>query len=282
MILLLAASLFCALAISSYASGDESRYIEEKDIIYDAPDGIEMKLDMKTLDDGKNNKPAVIAIHGGGWEEGSKTDGMWMGDPVVNMGYTVFAINYRLTPVAPFPAQIEDCKSSVRFVRANAKRFNINPDKIGTYGHSAGGHLASILGTLPQGVFEGKGNPGVSSEVQAAISYAGVEYFYVPDKIEPNDFYDRMFGKGNKNVKLWLRLISPLNYVSKDSAPHLLLFGSTDDLVSPENGVVMNDALKKAGVYSEYCLEEGGWHILSAEFVNPRVQAFLEKTLGKP
>ena len=264
---------------------NNKKYIEENNIVYNTVGDIKLLMDMKTLDDGKKNKPAVIAIHGGGWWEGSKTDGMWMGNPLVEKGYTVFAINYRLAPVAPFPAQIEDCKSAVRFVRANAKKYNIDPNKIIAYGGSAGGHLASLLGVLPKGKFEGTGNNlKTSSAVQAVISNVGPEdlslYTETDDKyaIRENNF-KQLFGSNPEGMDYWIKAASPITYVTEKSVPHLLLYGSTDDLVPASHGAVMEKKLKDNKVYCEYYVEEGAWHILSTEYIIPKIDNFLEKIL---
>ena len=184
----------------------EPTYIEEKNIVFDRQDGTELIMDMKTLDDGRKNKPCCIAIHGGGWSEGSVAASDWLGASLVDLGYTVFGITYRLAPAHPFPAQIEDCKSAVRFVRANAKRFGIDPKRVAVYGSSAGGHLASLLGVLPRGVFEGNGpNKEYSSRADLVINSLGPEdlefFLKVPKSALPGVF-GILFGETGKDTAL--------------------------------------------------------------------------------
>ena len=278
--------LLLTFVISMGVFADEKKYIELKDIVYNKAGDIELKMDMRTLDDGKKNKPVVIAIYGGGWEAGSKVNGMGIAGDIVDWGYTVFAPDYRLTGVASFPAQIEDCKAAVRYIRANAKKYNINPKKIASYGHSAGGHLASLLGVLPQGKFEGKGyNLKTSSAVQAAISYVGPEdfsYYYTlkePNPVRDNNF-KQLFARNPEGMDYWIKAASPITYASKKSAPHLVMYGSIDDLVPCGQGAPFQKKMLDNKAYCEFYIEEGAWHILTPEFINPKMKAFLKKFLG--
>ena len=256
--------LLFALSISSVFSAETKKYIEKKDIVYSKVGNIKLLMDMKTIDDGKKNKPAVISLHGGGWEAGSKLNGMEYANNVVEMGYTVFAINYRLLPFANYPAQIIDSKSAVRYIRANAKKFNIDPNRIASYGCSSGGTLATLLGVLPQGMFDEGDYLKTSSAVQAAINYSGWAGYRDNYPANPTiyDFYADSFF-----------------FATEKAAPHLLLYGATDDLVSYKNGALMEKILKQNNVYCEYYVDENGWHILSAEFIDPKIEAFLKKVL---
>jgi len=130
-----------------------------------------------TIPDPKPKKPvpAILFLHGGGWGGGSREDMMSHCYFVSKAGYVGASVEYRLVNQAPFPAQLQDCKGAVRFIRANAKKYGINPDLIGVWGCSAGGHLAAMIG-LTEGIaeFEGDcGNPGVSSQVQLVVDGFG-------------------------------------------------------------------------------------------------------------
>ncbi len=103
------------------------------------------KLDIYLPAKGNKPLPIVVWIHGGGWEAGSKENPPAMG--LLNQGYAVASINYRYSKHAPFPAQIEDCKAAIRYLRGNAAKYNIDKDHIGCMGASAGGHLVALLGT---------------------------------------------------------------------------------------------------------------------------------------
>jgi len=116
--------------------------------------------------------PAVLWIHGGGWNGGSHISNaaQWL----AAHGYFTASIEYRLSDEAKWPAQIEDCKLGVRWLRANAAQYSVNPDRIGCWGHSAGGHLVACLGTIDEPEFEGAGGyAGVSSRVQAVVDFCG-------------------------------------------------------------------------------------------------------------
>lgn len=135
--------------------------------------------------------PAIIFVHGGGWQKGSKESGIHKIIPLAQNGYFCVTINYRLTDKASFPAQIEDCKCAVRWARAHAKEYNIDPNHIGAWGSSAGGHLVALLGTSG-GVKELEGSGGwekFSSRVQAVADYFGpTDFLYWAETAKKKGF----------------------------------------------------------------------------------------------
>jgi acetyl esterase/lipase len=137
--------------------------------------GADNKLDLRKPSTGAGPFPTVIWIHGGGWKGGSRTD-VFQAYRLVCSGYAVASIDYRLSGTAPFPAQIYDVKAAIRFLRANAKTYNLDPQRFATFGSSAGGHLAALAATSA-GVADLEdmtlGNPGVSSAVSAAVVWYG-------------------------------------------------------------------------------------------------------------
>ena len=150
------------------------------------PEGVTVHRDLEYVEKGHaRNKldvyqpksegalPVVVWIHGGAWQTGSKENcpALFLSEK----GYAVVSVNYRLSGHAVFPAQIEDCKAALRWVRANAKVYNLNPERIGVWGSSAGGHLAALLGTSGEvEALEGKGgNAKQSSRVQCAVDFFG-------------------------------------------------------------------------------------------------------------
>ena len=136
-------------------------------------------LDLYVPTDG-TNLPLIINIHGGAWQAGSKE----MGPPMdyLRRGYAVASINYRLSQHALFPAQLDDCKAAVRWLRANAAKYNLDPDHFAAWGYSAGGHLAALLGTTGDvKTFDAGENLGVSSRVQAVVDYFGPTDFLQMD-----------------------------------------------------------------------------------------------------
>ncbi len=145
---------------------------DKKDLEY-GPHGVGNRLDLYLPPKADAPTPLVIWIHGGGWEAGNKDNPPGLG--LLKKGYALASINYRLSQEAKFPAQIEDCKAAIRFLRANAKKYNLDPDHFGVWGASAGGHLVALLGTTG-GVkeLEGDGpNKEESSAVQAVVDWFG-------------------------------------------------------------------------------------------------------------
>ena len=152
----------------------------QRDVVYGNGGDVPLKMDIyrpKSLPGGP--LPVIVYIHGGDWSTGSKEDGAEKLLPYVQRGYCGVSINYRLTPLVQFPAPLEDCKCAIRYLRTKAKDLNLDPDHIGIWGDSAGGHLAALVGSTSHvKEFEGNGgSPGVSSRVQAVCAQgAPVEF----------------------------------------------------------------------------------------------------------
>lgn len=194
--------------------------------------------------------PLILWVHGGGWEGGSKDSG----GPVVNLvgrGYVVASTNYRLSRHAPFPAQIHDVKGAVRYLRANAKKYKIDPDRIGVAGASAGGHLVALLGTSGD-VKELEGDVGpkdVSSRVRCVIDFFGPTDLL---KLSPANAKEnpvtRLLGGSTKDKRELAVSANPITYVSKDDPPILIVHGDKDPIVPLSQSELLYEALKKAGV----------------------------------
>lgn len=269
-----------------------------RDIVYGEGGGHPLVLDILRRTDRTTTSPApaIVYIHGGGWRGGSKDRLPPLLKRLAQSGYFCVSIEYRLTREAPFPAQIEDCKCAIRWLRANADKYHLN-DKIGVWGTSAGGHLAALLG-VSGGVasLEGKGGwSGYSSRVQAVVNSFGPT-----DLLLAKDTYDEWAangrhptGHGLQSVALLLGgdianrraealAASPSTYVSADDPPFLLIHGAKDTLVPVSQCETFNVALKKAGVPSESkILPEFGHGATSPE--SERMAAeFFAKYLGKP
>lgn len=238
-----------------------------------------LKLDILCPKDApKEPMPAVIFIHGGGWMMGSKEDGTNVLIPFAQHGYFCATINYRLSQQGIFPAQIEDCKCAVRWVRAHAKEYNVDPNRIGVGGFSAGGHLAALLGTSGDvKEFEGKGGwAECSSRVQAVCDYFGptdllkivedAEKGIVPSAFQGtalgsgDDILSKLVGGPANQRKDACRLASPVTYVSKDDPPFLICHGDKDPIVPLDQSTELNDALKKVGVESTLIVVKGAGH----------------------
>jgi len=188
-----AALIFSAVAIAEQAAQTASPEVNTGPIVYRdlsyVPNGHErQKLDLFVPKEGKN-LPLIIRIHGGAWLGGSK-EGEWPND-YLRFGYAVARINYRLSQHAIFPAQIEDCKAAVRYLRANARKYNLDPNRFGVWGASAGGHLVALLGTTGDvKEFDVGENLSVSSRVQAVADYFGpTDFLHIEANRLPNGMH---------------------------------------------------------------------------------------------
>jgi acetyl esterase/lipase len=216
--------------------------------------------------------PLVIWVHGGAWQGGSK-DGPNPALPLLDHGYAIAAINYRLSQHAVYPAQIEDCKAAVRFLRANAKKYNLNPDAFGAWGSSAGGHLVALLGTTGD-VTELEGAVGdhtdVSSRVRCVVDFFGpTDLTKMAAQSGPNSKIDhdsptapeaRLIGGPVQQNKEKAAKANPITFVTPDDAPVLILHGDADPLVPVGQSELLRDALKKAGVEVELVVIAGAGH----------------------
>lgn len=202
------------------------------------------------LPESKKPLPLVVWIHGGGWSKGSKEGCPAL--PLLSKGYAVASINYRLSQHAVFPAQIEDCKAAIRWLRANAKNYGFDGEHIGVWGGSAGGHLVALLGTTG-GVKElegAGGNADQSSRVQAVVDWFGPTDFLAMDK--KSDHVDsvvsQLLGGPVRDNKEKAVKAGSVTYVTKDAAPFLIVHGDKDPLVPLGQSEELAAALKKVGV----------------------------------
>lgn len=232
------------------------------DLAYVPEGGERQMLDVYVPTDAKGALPLVVWIHGGGWRRGSKTHCPAL--PLVQHGYIVASINYRLSERAKFPAQIEDCKAALRWLRAHAKKYHIDPKRVGVWGDSAGGHLAALLGTSGDvKELEGKeGNSDQSSRVQAVIDWYGPSDFLHLDRAldRPDSPVSHLLGGPVEENKDKARQASPVTFVSKDDPPFLIMHGDKDRLVHINQSERLAEALKKAGVKVSFKRIEGAGH----------------------
>lgn len=222
------------------------------------------------LPEGKGPFPIVINIHGGAFRFGSKEmlDSS-IAKALLKSGIAVASINYRLSREAKFPAAVQDAKASVRFLRANAIKYKLNPEKILAFGQSAGGNLASMLGTsgdIPEFDDPKLGNPNVTSRVQGVIDWFGPTDFSqmnlqakeqgcaasrqkhgLADSAESS-----YLGGALATIPDIVKKANPITYISKDDPPFLLQKGSKDCVVPVGQSKLLFAALKAAGVNAEF------------------------------
>lgn len=216
--------------------------------------------------------PAILYLHHGGWRSGDRSYGAypWNGPILAAHGFVVASASYRFSSVASFPAQLHDAKAAVRWLRANATAYGIDPDRIGVLGDSSGGQLAGLLGTTAHRPdLEGQcGSPGWSSSVQAVVARCAPSDFgsFPPDAAE---VLDALFGGPPAATAELRKLASPLTHVSNLSAPFLIVHGTRDETVPFEQAERMAQKLAEHGVPVTLHAIDGGYHNLLPDIDPP-------------
>jgi acetyl esterase/lipase len=229
-------------------------------------------------------RPLIVWVHGGAWLTGSKE-----GCPAVRFthdGYAVASINYRLSQHAIFPAQIQDCKAAIRWLRANADQHSIDPNRIGVWGPSAGGHLVALLGTAGDvNDFDVGLNAGVSSRVQAVCDFFGPTDFTKMSLFPGDENHDapdspesKLVGGPIQENKDKVQRANPITYVTKDDPPFLIVHGDKDPTVPYNQSELLRDALVKAGVSVAFHTVQGGGH---GGFRDPQVDVLVKEFFQK-
>ncbi|OAI47511.1 hypothetical protein AYO44_09365 [Planctomycetaceae bacterium SCGC AG-212-F19] len=228
----------------------------------------------------KEAMPVLVWIHGGGWQAGNKDSGIRLLTRFAERGYFCASIEYRFSQEAVFPAQIEDCKCAIRFLRARAKEYNLDPDRIGVWGASAGGHLVALLGTSANvKELEGKGGwPEHSSRVQAVCDYCGpADFLKWADKSHPAVV--KLFGGPVSEKKDLAAKASPVTHISKDLPPILIVHGDEDKIVPLDQSESLLAVLKKAGADATLHVVKGGGHGFGGPEIDKLVDDFFDKHL---
>jgi acetyl esterase/lipase len=244
------------------------------DLIYGHADGVDLKMDIAQPRCGDGPFSAVVCIHGGAWAAGAKMDIEGYVKTLASKGFVAANVEYRLAPAYKWPAQIEDCKCAVRYLRAHAKELNIDPNRIYASGFSAGGHLSLMLGLMgPKDGLEGEGgNPGVSSAVQAVANFYGPTDMRVwnltPKDSSPEaekmvasskDILVNVWGTSDRNAPI-LAQASPITYVDAQDPPIISFHGTKDDIVDLSQAQLLHNALEKTGVPQELVVMENMGH----------------------
>ena len=228
-------------------------------------------LDLEIPKLGGESCPVIINIHGGGWAWGSKDD--WrpirqVDRYLLEQNFAVVSINYRLSSEAIFPAQIVDCKAAIRWVRAKAKQYNLDSDKIGVWGWSAGGHLAALLGTTgdTRDFDQEGGNLEYSSQLSAVAAFAPtIDFSRCPD-ISPIEDFNRplspearlLGGPIQQNLAL-ARRANPITYLTQNCPPFLVIQGEVDPIVPVEHSLLLQKAFIQASLEMNlYIVPDGG------------------------
>lgn len=277
-----ALSLFLFSALPAFSEApkfppDAKTY---RDVPYVTGGHERQKLDLYAPATGRK-RPLLVWIHGGGWEQGNKKECPALG--MVGRGYIVASINYRLSQHAIFPAQIEDCKSAIRWLRAHAEEYGIDPERIGVWGASAGGHLCALLGTTAHTKQFDKGeNLDQSSSVQCVIDWFGPTDFLrwgnksIFTVTDPKSPLYKLFGGPLPENDALAKTAGPVNFVQKDAAPFLIMHGDKDSLVPLQQSEELHEALKTAGVESTLDVLAGSNHGGAEFFAEPKLKLMID------
>ncbi len=240
---------------------------EQLDIVYAAYGGREMHLDLFSPKEkvSSEKRPAIVVVHGGGWLKGDKSKFRALAIALASRGYVTAAIEYRLGGEALFPAGIHDCNAAVRFLRANADKYGIDPERIGAVGGSAGGHLVGLMAVSDKmDALQGEGgNPGVSSRVKSTVVMAGPLDLTSGSVLEKsrndpeNSNANHWFGKTYDEAPDLYKLASPFHQVSAETGPMLFICGDMD---SPERNEATREKLRTLGVKTDLIVVKNAKH----------------------
>jgi acetyl esterase/lipase len=239
----------------------------EQDLVYATMNGHELKLDIAYPKEKKGKMPAIINIHGGGWLMGDKNPNEAIID--AQHGYIGISIQYRKSDIAKFPAAVHDCKTAVRWARANADKYGIDIDRIGVMGGSAGGYLAAIMGVSNNDSYlEGDGPyKQYSSKVQTAVDQFGPTDFSrmndVPGNMDhnlPSGPESQFIGKPVQEAPDLVKKANPITYIDASDPPILVMHGEKDGDVIINQSELFYNALAKAGVKTKFVRIKNAGH----------------------
>lgn len=259
----------------------------EADVPYRPGESKAWRLDVVMPKESKGKPRAgIVFVHGGGWKSGDKRAGtFWRGAiEYAQKGYVCITVNYRLTGEAPFPACIEDVMCAVRWFRAHAKKYNLDPKRIGGYGNSAGAHLVSMLGLVqPDAKLAGDGPyQEQSSLLQAVCASATPTDFSLFRGRRSKEGGEQRQGFVPAELK---KLCSPITHVRADAPPFLLIQGTSDNTVNVNHGDTFVATMKKAGAkdVTYIRIDDAGHGVFNqhAERTKPAMSDFFARTLGE-
>jgi len=196
--------------------------------------------------------PGLVLIHGGAWTVGDKRNDSTHAKRLASLGFVVMSINYRLAPKHPFPAQIDDCWLALNWLHQHADQLQVNPAAIGSWGYSAGGHLAALLATNPK--------PDVPRLKACVAGGAPCDLTSIP---LDSKLLESVFGGTRREYPNTYVDASPISHISSDDPPIFLFHGSKDWLVPSQSSQSMKEALQREGVDFEYLVVQDKAHLMT-------------------
>lgn len=272
-------------ATAEAKKADASGPVRSYDVIYTKAGDVELKLDIARPSGEGESLPAIFVIHGGGWAGGNKESNRRILDQFAAKGFVAISPQYRLVPKAIFPAPVHDLKAAVRWAKANAAKYRIDPDRIGAMGFSAGGHLALMLGlTGESDGLEGNLPPtGPNTKIRAVVNYFGptdLDGDDIPEISRP--IVDKFLGGPVNEKKKEASQASPIDLVSEGDPPILTYQGTKDPLVPHTQSFKLADAMTAKNVRGRVAIYVGdghGWEGIENTFVE--ATEFLLENLQK-
>ena len=256
---------FCLATTSAFGQAannvtDHQTYTLTNKIVYSNVGDRELLLDAY-IPKAEGQYPAVLVIHGGAWRFGDRKQLSNYAQSLAEKGFSCFAIDYRLAPKHKFPAQIQDCRTAVKWIRKNANQYKVDASKLGVIGYSAGGHLATLLGTTGEEPNEKNGN--FDMRVQAVVAGgAPTDFRWMPDKGKWAKYW---MGGDLDSVPEKFRLASSTAFVDAKDPPVFFFHGTKDTLVPLIWAGACHIALKEAGVKTVMHRVRGAGHIQAAK-----------------
>jgi acetyl esterase/lipase len=251
-----AMALCVAIALARQAPRPPDSIVYQEGVPYKTVDGETLLMDFARPKVGDGPFPVVVFIHGGGWRTGDRSMLRHAVYSVAQQGCAGVTVQYRFAPSHAFPAQLDDVKDAVRFVREHAKEWKIDPDRVATFGGSAGAHLALLLATTGDEDEAGK----TSTAVRAAVSIAGPVDLTKRFPDASRHMVEDLLGQGRKGDREAQERASPLFHLDAGDPPVLLIHGTKDELVPYDQATAFKEACEAAGVKAELFTIPGGGH----------------------
>ena len=276
------------LALTLCSSCQPRNVIAERNVGYGTADGQALRLDLyRPMAPSAAPRPAVVFVHGGGWAAGDKRDFDGAAQALAQQGYVALSVNYRLAGKGRnlWPAQLDDVQRAVRWLRANAQKFGVDPARVGAVGHSAGGHLAACLAARDTRDNADPALDAYSSRVTCAVDMSGPVDLVSSDNPQTDGIIANLLGGRNEARPDLARDASPILFVDAKTAPVLIIHGRKDKLVAVRHAEQFEAALRHAGVEAKAILFDDEGHGLARKANTDRMiretLAFLNRHLSQ-